>query len=363
MRRVTAVLAAVIGAGCATEGPGLAPPAAVVRAVDPSASLAIASEDVTLPVTGRSVGATVVHPTAPGIYPALLLMAGSGPTDRDWNNPLIATTNGSGKLLAEALAARGMVVLRFDKAATAGNKLPVAALTFDTYVDEGRAALAQLRARADVDVAHLFVAGHSEGGIHATRVALAEGDKIAGLVLLSAPGRSMKDVVIAQVTAQVQQAAPAQAQEILGPFTKALDDFLAGQAVDPRKATPVPGLQQLLAAFVNPATATLSRALLAFDPAPAAAQVTVPVLVVNGQKDIQVDPDADAKHLADVRKAAGKDVTLVLAPNANHVLKHEDKTIALLRADLEAVQRGYNAADRVIDAETVRAIASWLAKH
>lgn len=331
--------------------------------IDPSAHLAVASEDVTFTVGTNTVPGTVVHPTAPGTYAGLVLMAGSGPTDRDWNSPLIKTTNGSGKLLAEALAASGMVVLRFDKAGVAKNKTPLDGLSFDIYVDEGRAALAQLRARPDVDATHLFVAGHSEGGIHATRVALAEGDKLAGLVLLSAAGRMMKDIVVAQIDAQLRAAAPTQADMILAPFKQALDDFAAGQTIDPKQVTPIPGLQQLLGAFVAPQTAKLARALIQFDPAPALAQVTIPVFVYNGEKDIQVDPVKDATHLADARKAAGKDVTLFLAPNADHVLKHEDKSVADLRSNIAASADTYNAPDRKLDDDTVAAIAGWLAKH
>jgi pimeloyl-ACP methyl ester carboxylesterase len=340
-----------------------APVAPVARVADASVAgtAAIASEDVRFTVGTITVPGTIVGPSAPGRHPGLVLMAGSGPTDRDWNNPLIANRNGSGKLLAEALAARGIVVLRFDKAGVGGNKASLGDVTFDIYVDEGRAALTLLRARADVDPAHVFLAGHSEGGIHAIRTALAEGDRLTGLVLLSSAGRTMRDILVDQVSRQLQTAAPAQAGALLGPFAKALDDFIAGKHVDPRTATSVPGLQNLLAAVTAPQAAKLSRGLISFDPAPAVAQVAIPVFVFNGQKDVQVDPEQDAKRLVAAR--AGKDVTLFLAPDANHVLEHEDKPLAALRADLAAVQAGYNAADRVLDPAAVDAIAGWLLKH
>jgi pimeloyl-ACP methyl ester carboxylesterase len=202
------------------------------------------------------------------------------------------------------------------------------------------------------------VAGHSEGGIHATRVALVEGTHIAGLVLLSAAGRSMMTVMMGQLESQMRAAMPQQADSELAALQKAFDDFLAGKPVDPKQVTSIPPLQQLVMAVINPATASLSRSLFAFDPAAALAKVTVPVFIYNGMHDIQVDPEKDAKHLASVKP----DATLVLAPEADHVLKHEPKSLEELRANLVMVQAGYNAEGRTLDETTVAALVDWLAK-
>ncbi|HTL37256.1 MAG TPA: alpha/beta fold hydrolase [Kofleriaceae bacterium] len=330
-------------------------------AIDVNAKLATASEDVSFTSGGNAVPGTLVKPASgSGPYAAVVLMAGSGPTDRDWNSPLLPAKNGSAKLLAEALASHGMIVLRFDKAAVGGNKTPIAAnTTFDVYRDEGQAALAYLRARADVAPGALFVAGHSEGGIHATRVALAEGGHIAGLVLLSAAGRSMMTVMMGQLESQMRSAMPLQADRELAALQKGFDDFLAGKAVDPKEVTSIAPLQQLVAAVVNPASATLARGLFAFDPAAALAKVNVPVFIYNGMRDIQVDPEKDAKQLASVKP----DATLVLAPEADHVLKHETKSVAELRANLGMVQTNYNAEGRELDPTTVSALVEWLAKR
>ena len=86
----------------------------------------------------------------------------------------------------------------------------------------------------------------------------------------------------------------------------------------------------------------------------------MPVFIYNGRRDIQIDPDIDAKRLEQAR--AGKPVDVFLAPDADHVLKHETKSLEELRANLVATQSGYNADSRAIDAATVTAIATWLAK-
>jgi pimeloyl-ACP methyl ester carboxylesterase len=173
----------------------------------------------------------------------------------------------------------------------------------------------------------------------------------------------MKDVLWTQLESQLKAAVPAQADQIMATMRAAMADFLAGKNVDASKVTGIPQLNQLLAAIFDPKTASLARGLVAFDPAAALATVSVPVLVYNGMHDIQIDPDLDAKRLEKARKDAGKDVTLVLSPEANHVLKHETKSIPELRADLVAVQTGYNSPDIQLDDATVKAIVDWLAKH
>ena len=336
-----------------------------VRAVDPGASLAIASEDVTLPVGGRSIGATVVHPTAPGKYPALLLMAGSGPTDRDWNNPLIQTRNGSGKLLAEALAAHGMVVIRWDKAGTGGNKgPPLAELTLDTYRDEGLAALDLVAARRDVRTDAIFVAGHSEGGVHATRLAQAAGARVKGVILLSAAGRRMSDLVVEQLASQFAHTGmtPAQQEQQMAPIRTAFDDFLAGRAVDPQQVSQIPQVRQLIAVIVRPETAQLARPLFGFDAAAEAAKLPQhAVFVGGGGKDVQVDPKADGGRLRDAMHAAGIEVTFIVVPDMDHVLKHEPRSVEEIRGDLAGTQAAYNAPGRALDADFVAALSAWLA--
>ena len=333
------------------------PPVAHGVPTDPAATMTTTSEDITF---NDGVPGTIVHPTAPGRYPGVIFMAGSGPTDRDWNSPVIPGKNGSGKLLAEALAAHGVVVLRFDKAGTGGNKHAITGdITFDIYRDEGRAALVELRRRPDVDPARLFVAGHSEGAYHAARVAAAEGHAIAGVLLLSGAGRTELSILLAQIDGQMRTAMPAQADATMSALKHAFDDFMAGKPVDPAAVTPIAGLQAVLRSATNPTTATLARGLLAFDPLPVLATIDVPVFVFNGEKDIQVDPAIDTKALVGARKAANKDVTEFLAPDANHVLEHETRA----RAELNGGNADYNTPERVLDAATVAAIAGWLAKH
>ncbi len=324
----------------------------------------VVSEDVSFVAGGRTIPGTIVHP-ASGRGPGLLLLAGSGPTDRDWNSALLQGKNGSGRLLAEALAARGITVLRFDKAFSGRNPgLPIADLSLDTYRDEATAAFELLRSRPEVDPTRLFVAGHSEGGIHATRLAQLLGAQMRGVVLIAAPGRSLAEILEVQLEQNVL--APTigaeQARAEMGPIRAALRAFVAGESVDPKTASSRPQVVGILSALMAPPVARIGRALASFDPAQGVASVQAPVLVLQGGKDVQVDP-LDAERLVAARKSASKAVDYFLIPTADHVLKTEPLSLAELRANPQATTMKYNAADRSLAADLVDTLSRWIREH
>ena len=370
MRVLTLTLAAVL-ASCGGSSRSSSTPAVTAptgRDVTADATLATKSEDVTFTAGGRAIPGTLVTPTEPGPWPAVLLLAGSGPTDRDWNSPLIASKNGSAKLLAEALAQRGAIVLRFDKAGTGGNPgPPPEALTIDTYRDEASSALTLLRARPDVRPDRMFVAGHSEGAIHATRLAQHDPSKLAGVIYLAPASRTLADTVMTQLENQLRNPLAgltlAQIDAELAMLRKAFDEFRAGRPVDAKTASTLPPVQMLATQLFSPASAPLARALLFFDNAAEASKLALPILIASGGKDVQVDPDIDVRRLERALVDAKRDVTLHIAPDADHVLKHEPKTMPELRANLGAVQTGYNAEGRTLDPGLVDAVVAWLAAH
>lgn len=334
------------------------------NAISLDARYEVTSDDVTLNAGTHDFEGTVTAPKASGKWPGVILLAGSGPTDRDWNSALIPTRNGSGALLATELSQRGAVVLRFDKVGTNKN-VPTGEVTFDTYRDETLAALTSLRARSNVRPEAIFVLGHSEGGLHATR--LAQVQKVAGVGYLSSLSRPEGETMLAQIEKQLRNpmaklSDKAVEQEMDGLRT-AFADFLAGKPVDPENASRIPQLQQLLKSLVNPATAKLLRPLLAFDNAAEAAKVTGPFFVSVGGKDLQIDLEHDTRRLEKSLRDAGRDVTFHLSPDADHVLKHETKTLEQLRADPLGAQNAYNAEDRVLDDDFVKALVAWLAKE
>jgi esterase/lipase len=135
--------------------------------------------------------------------------------------------------------------------------------------------------------------------------------------------------------------------------------FLAAEPFTPDPSLP-PVAQTLLQALADPANLPFSRELWIADAAALLEQIEVPVLIVIGKKDIQVDWQADGELLQ--RAAAGKkEVTFIFLENANHVLKYEPKRRAeLVPAEVAA---GYNAPDARLDEEAQAGILNWLAAH
>ena len=315
------------------------------------------SSELTWTIENTTVAATVSVPDGAGPHPALVFIPGSGPTDRNWTSPLLPGTNGSAALLAEELAKTGFVVLRYDKRFTgpyaAGNMRFLAGkLSFQSHIDEVSGAVARLKERGDVDPARIFALTNSEGAIHAFNYQL-QAKGLAGMVLTGAPGRALVDVMHGQIAAQV--AALPDAKSIMAGYDKLMKNFLDGTPFAADPALPA-GINSMIGNFYNPMGLPFTRELLTTDPARLFALQTAPALVVIGRKDIQIDWQMDGGLLEKAAKGQ-KNKTFLYPENANHVLKFEAKP----RAELTAKDGlGYNAAGKILDAETVKAIKAWL---
>lgn len=323
----------------------------------------LVSDDVSWPLGPTTVYGTVVRPDGPGPFPAVVFVAGSGPTDRDWNSPLLAGSNGSARLLAVALGRAGIASLRYDKRASGPQvretiPLLIGKMSMQSHLDELAGAVRTLAAQDGIRVDRIFGLGNSEGTLHVLNYQLGDPDlPFIGLVLTGPPGRSVGDVARSQLAEQA--AAIANGAELLGLYDAGIERFMAGQPIAPDPALP-DGVKMLLQALETPANLPFARELWAADAAAPLSRVNVPALVVIGRKDMQVDWQADGEPLQ--RAAAGhENVTFLFPENANHVLKHEPRP----RSELvqgEVMSR-YNAADAVLDPETEAAIEAWLEAH
>jgi pimeloyl-ACP methyl ester carboxylesterase len=233
----------------------------------------------------------------------VLIVPGSGPTDRDGNNPM-GVAAAPYRMLAEALAERGVTTVRVDKRGMFGSKAAIAdgnAVTIADYAADVRAWVKAARERTGASC--VWVLGHSEGGL----VALAAGqqpDGMCGLVLVSAPGRRLGDTIRRQLRAN-----PANAP-VLAQAMAALDSLEGGKRAE------TAGMHPALLPLFAPQVQGFLIDLLSYDPPALAGRLRVPVLIVQGERDLQVFPD-DAKALA----AADPKAKLVMIPGANHVLK------------------------------------------
>lgn len=268
--------------------------------------------------------------------PVVVVIPGSGPTDRDGNNPLGVTAQ-SYRLLADQLAAKGVSSVRVDKrgmfaskgAIADANKVTIAAYAADAH-DWARAARAATGARC------VWLAGHSEGALVALKAGQDPTD-LCGVIAISGPGRKLGTVLREQLRAN-----PANAP-ILPPALAAIEALEAGRTV---AASALPGP---LTGLFNPAVQPFLIDLFAQDPAALAASLKLPLLVVNGDKDIQTTT-ADARALAGAQPKA----TLVVVPGVNHVLK----TVA--GTDRAANLATYADPSLPVAAPVVDAIASFV---
>lgn len=232
-----------------------------------------------------------------------LIIPGSGPTDRNGNNPLGLQAD-SYRLLAKGLAGEGITTVRIDKRgmfASAGAVADANAVTVPDYIADTAAWVKVIRAQTGAECVWLI--GHSEGGLVALAAAQ-EVEGLCGLVLVAAAGRPMGEVMREQLRAN-----PANAS-LLPAAEAAIDALGAGQRVEPSALPPA------LMPLFHPSVQGFLVSAFALDPAKLAAEVRLPLLIVQGGKDIQVRM-VDAERL----KAANADAVLTVLQNATHTLK------------------------------------------
>jgi uncharacterized protein len=317
-------------------------------------------EQVVWQVDDIDVEATLTCPDGSGPFPAIAMVAGSGPTDRNWNTPILPGTNGSAALLAQVLTEQNFVTLRYDKRASGPHVAEnVPKMLGKISMESHRAELADgvrlLASRSDVDLKRLFALTSSEGCIHALNYQLqAKDHPFAGLILTGAPARSIGDVARGQIAAQL--AAVPGGDAMLAAYDAAMADFAASRPVNVDDSLPET-LRMVIGAATAPMNLPFTRELWVTDPVQLAASVTVPVLVMIGKKDVQVDWQMDGSRW-DMLANEHSNVMAVYPDNANHVLKHEPR----LREQLSPVEiaNSYNAADAVLDEQVLETITTWL---
>jgi pimeloyl-ACP methyl ester carboxylesterase len=254
--------------------------------------------DVSLKTPSGTLSGTETHLAGGQASTIALILAGSGPTDRNGNGPTIHTD--TYKMLAAGLAAHGIATLRADKrgiGASAGAMMSEGDLRITTYADDAKAWAADLKKRTGARCVWLI--GHSEGALIA-ELAAQDNPDVCGLALLAGPGRKAGDVLREQLAALpdlLKQQAFA-----------AIAELETGRTV----ASPPPELMALFRPSVQPYLISW----LAIDPATLLAKQKAPVLIVQGDTDIQVGI-SDATLLA----AARPDAKLVILPGVNHILK------------------------------------------
>jgi len=330
LRLTTAVLAvAGIGAaGCASHPPKATSPSATGS----SAPASWVEDAVTFPVGEMTVYGTFRHQAGPGRpVPGALLIAGSGPTDRNGDSAVMPGQIDTLRNLARALSDNGVASLRYDKLGTGQTGIgPYASdparLDMAVFQNEATAALNFLVGQSGVDRGRVMVIGHSEGALYALLLATAApgtAPPVRTLGLLEPQSRRILDHVSQQAHAQADaavkagQLTAAQAAENTAAIDRAIAEFRATGNVPPDEPA---GLKPI----INSANARFLQQEDAIDPAEVAGKLArgMPVLVSCSEADTQVSCE-DVDHLVSGLTNAGTKTDYVHLTGVSHVLKED----------------------------------------
>lgn len=310
------------------RAPG-AVPASMQRPQTPKPPYPYRSEDVTFAggAAGVTLAGTLTLPEGAGPFPAVVLIAGSGPNTR--NEPLLG--HQVFLVLADYLTRHGIAVLRYDKRGTGASTGDYGRATTIDFAADAEAAAAWLRGRHQIDQRRTGLIGHSEGGLIAPIVA-AKDPKIGFIVMMAGPGVDGLDILMEQgrLISKAMGLSDAMADKGAA-LRKAMFDTVRGEkdpqvaaaklktvADDWAKANNVsPQAVEVQASLVN---TDWFRFFYDYDPATTLRQLRCPVLALIGSKDLQVPPD---QNLPAIRAALAHDpgATVEELPGLNHLFQ------------------------------------------
>ncbi len=286
---------------------------------------------------GIRLAGTLTIPEGDGPFPAVVLVSGSGPQDRDesvmGHRPFL--------VLSDHLTRNGIAVLRYDDRGVGSSKGDHGTATTADFATDARAAFEYLAARKETDPALAGLAGHSEGGIIVSMVAADYGD-IGFIVLLAGPGLRGSDILLTQNVALLRYQGAS--DEVIRKRTEqlrqeygVLDEFWVDE--ESRKAIIAISTSYLekytpeeieMYGFTEAAVKQRAdilvtpwfRFFMRYDPASALVKVGCPVLAMNGEKDMQVDPGKNLPAIEKALKDGGnKEYVIKEMPGLNHLFQ------------------------------------------
>lgn len=320
----------------------------------------IENKEVVWEVLGIPVYGTITAPKNNEIHPAVIFLAGSGPTDRNWCSPLLPGANGTAKILAWELAKRGYVTLRYDKLGSGSHvreNLPRFAgkVGMDTFREELAGGVETLLSEKNVDSSSIFALTNSEGAIHVVNYqAQTEKNHFKGLVLTGAPGRAIGEVARTQFLEQSKSTS--NGEIFMKHYDEAIADFLAARPIVIDPSLPK-GIVPFFRSIESPNNLPFSRELWIYNLPDHISKISDPILVVIGKKDIQVNWQLDGVPLEGAL-VKNTQASFIYPENANHLLKHEE--LPLEKLTPKHVEASYCGSDTKLDEEVANGIFDWL---
>jgi pimeloyl-ACP methyl ester carboxylesterase len=317
-----------------------------------------------------TLAGTLTIPQKPGKHPAVILISGSGPSDRDESimehKPFL--------VLADYLTRRGIAVLRYDDRGTAESTGNFGTATTEDFAHDAAAAVEFLRHHDRINPREIGLAGHSEGGLIAPMV-VGLRDDVAFIALLAATGVDGATIVESQTEAMLRaagtdeseigialtvnraaievarKAAPgddftAELDKVIEEVIETLPEAIREEAGD--------NIRQAINNEKGRLEGNWMRFFLGYDPRPALAGIKCPVLAINGSRDTQVLPDL---NLPEIRKALGEggngDFEIIVLDGLNHLFQTCDTGSM---AEYITIQETFNPA-------ALKIIGDWIVRH
>lgn len=332
IRRAGAVASClVLAVGCvgASDDDIPEPP---VSTSEPTPDAAEESEVVIETPVGETAATFVDVSAGPG--PVVVLIAGSGPTDRDGNSTQLPGPIDTLRFLADGLAERGVSSIRFDKIGVGASEFPadLSAVTFGDFVVQARSVRDWVTTQSSVDPERIVLAGHSEGALIASELAAA--DPPAGLALITPLGERYLDLLRGQLE-------PALDDDGLAEFDRVVDELRSTGGLSAAPTDPT------LAFLFGPITLTFLASADLSDPVELAASIdpSVRTVIVCGTVDVQV-PCASLDDLRDARSDSSlTDLTL---DGVNHVLRRSGEDGSVTTYTDQSLPHAVEVVDAVV---------------
>ncbi|WP_047419774.1 S9 family peptidase [Cellulophaga sp. Hel_I_12] len=341
------------------------------RPQEPKKPYSYYSEDISFQnaKANISLSGTLTLPKKEGVYPAVILISGSGPQNRDeellGHKPFL--------VIADHFTKNGIAVLRYDDRGVGASKGDFTTATSADFATDVESAIAYLNTRKEINKNKIGLVGHSEGGLIAPMVA-STSKNVSFIVLLAGTGISGGEILLLQQEL-IARASGISESEIKKTYdvnkvifnlvatsknSEKLNDDLSklihtaiendASIVIPDGMTKEKYVAQQLNQILNP----WMKFFIKYDPAPALEKVKCPVLAVNGEKDLQVPPKENLTAIKNaLAKGGNKKLTTIEFPNLNHLFQ-ESQTGA---------PSEYASIEQTFSPMALEAITTWIKKQ
>ncbi|PWD99699.1 alpha/beta hydrolase [Marinilabilia rubra] len=286
-------------------------------------------EPVTLETPTGNIEGTLWFPSSSGKIPVALIIAGSGPTDRNGNNPMM--TNNSLKMLAEGLAGKNIASVRYDKRGIAQSRdagPEEANIRFDNFVDDAKAWVDLID--EDSRFSEIIIIGHSEGSL--IGMIASQKREVAKFISLEGGGIPAGDLLREQLKNQPPM--------VLNPSLPIIEQLEKGEMVD--------SVPQMLYSLFRPSVQPYMILWFKYNPQEEIAKLDKPILIVQGTTDIQTSI-SDAEKLAKANDNAEK----LIVEGMNHILKDAE-------ADRQKNIQTYNNPDLPLKEGLIESLAEFI---